>query len=78
MTQLKTPEQALAELNRKGLSMSRWARENGLKPDTVRAVLTRGRPFRIGESHKAAVKLGMKLGEIVEDNEAAVSVPRRR
>jgi gp16 family phage-associated protein len=69
MSHTKTPAQALAELTSKGLSMNRWARMNGLNPATVRAVLTQGRPYRIGESHKAAVKLGMKIGEIIEEND---------
>ena len=64
--QLKTAEQALEELSRKGISIAKWARDHGLHPSVVNGVLKGRRKARIGESHKAAVLLGIKEGEIVE------------
>lgn len=61
---LKTPEQARAELLRRGISISAWANQNGLSRSLVHAVLKGGRPCRFGKSHKAAVLLGIKDGEL--------------
>lgn len=63
---LKTPEEVLAEFTSKGISLRSWALANGVSPQAVRGLLKDGRKGRIGESHKAAVKLGLKHGEIVE------------
>ena len=63
--QLKTREEVLADFTNKGISVRGWALENGLQPSVVRAVLKGKLSGRIGESHKAAVKLGLKHGEIV-------------
>lgn len=63
---LKTREEVLAEFARKGLSIAKWAKEHELAPSVVHAVLKYGRPARIGQSHKAAVLLGIKDGEIVD------------
>jgi gp16 family phage-associated protein len=64
MAQLKTREQVLEEFDRKGISITKWSRDHGLNPSTVRAVLKCNRKARIGESHKAAVMLGIKAGEL--------------
>lgn len=63
--QLKTREEVLADLANKGISIRSWALENGVSPSVVHAVLKGKLAGRIGESHKAAVKLGIKSGEIV-------------
>lgn len=65
--QLKTHEEVLADFANKGASISKWAKDHGLAPSVVYAVLKERRKARIGESHKAAVLLGLKHGEIVED-----------
>lgn len=64
MEQLKTREQVIDELDRKGMSVAAWSRQHGLNSSTVLAVLKGNRKARIGESHKAAVLLGIKKGEI--------------
>lgn len=64
MNTLKTRQQAIDELANKGISVRRWAMQHGLSPAVVHSVLKMGRPARIGESHKAAVLLGIKRGEI--------------
>jgi len=62
---LKTREDVLAEFSNKGISIRSWAIANGLAPSVVHSLLKGRLTGRIGESHKAAVKLGMKHGEII-------------
>ena len=62
---LKTREQVIAEFNRRGQSVRSWALSNGLNPAVVSGVLAGRYAGRIGESHRAAVKLGLKDGEII-------------
>lgn len=61
-------EQACADardrLKRLGLSAKEWATQNGLTPSTVYAVLNGQKKCLRGESHRAAVLLGIKQGEI--------------
>lgn len=64
---MKTREQVLEEFSRKGISVSGWAKKHGLSPAVVHAVLKGTRQARIGQSHKAAVLLGIKEGEIDDD-----------
>ena len=64
---LKTREEVLADFARKGISVRGWAKKHGLTPAIVRGILSGRLTGRIGESHKAAVLLGIKEGEIVED-----------
>lgn len=68
---IKTPEQIKAEFERKGLSLSAWARQHGLRPAVVFDLLSGRQVGRYGQAHKAAVLLGLKDGEIVEDQKAA-------
>lgn len=64
---LRTGEQVRAELQRKGVSITRWAVSNGFSPNLVFEVLAgRKNPTR-GQTHNIAVKLGMKTGEVVAD-----------
>lgn len=62
---LKTREEVLQEFSNKGMSVRSWAIANGLPPSVVHSLLKGRTTGRIGESHKAAVKLGLKNGEIV-------------
>lgn len=64
---LKTREQVLADFANKGISIRGWALTNGLDPSVVHSLLKGRLTGRIGESHKAAVKLGLKHGEIVQE-----------
>jgi len=64
---LKTREEVLADFANKGISIRGWAISNGIEPGVVHSVLKGRLTGRIGESHKAAVKLGLKYGEIVEN-----------
>ena len=63
---LKTPAQARAELVRRGIAISDWASRHGFTRSLVYEVLSGRRPCRRGQSHRAAVLLGMKDGEIEE------------
>lgn len=64
--QLRTREQVVADFERKGISVSSWARKNNIPRSIVYGVLNGTRKARIGLGHKAAVLLGIKDGEIVE------------
>lgn len=63
---LKTRDEVLASFASKGLSIRGWAIANGLQPSVVHSLLRGRTTGRLGESHKAAVLLGLKNGEIVE------------
>lgn len=61
---LKTREEIVSEFAHKGQSVRGWALANGLNPAIVWGLLNGRYTGRIGESHRAAVKLGLKRGEI--------------
>lgn len=52
-----------AEFKRQGVSISAWARKHNLSPQLVHRVLDKGAATR-GESHRAAVLLGLKKAPI--------------
>lgn len=56
-----------AEFHRKGISISAWALANGFSPNLVFEVLSGRKKGDRGQSHKIAVSLGLKEGEIVSD-----------
>jgi len=66
-TPLKTAEQVKQEFLRKGKSISGWAKEHGFSRGLVHAVLRGERSCLRGDSHKIAVLLGIKEGEIAEE-----------
>lgn len=66
-------EKARQALALKGVSISRWAASNGFSTQMVFQVLKGERKCIRGESHKIAVALGMKQGEIVSDPGKALS-----
>lgn len=57
-------QEARARLARQGISAKDWALRNGLTPSTVYAVLNGQKKCLRGEAHRAAVLLGIKIGEI--------------
>lgn len=65
MEGLRKREEVLSDFINKGRSIRGWAIANGLQPSVVHGVLNGRLIGRIGEAHKAAVKLGIKHGEIV-------------
>ena len=70
---LRTPEQARAELQRKGVSITEWSVANGFSPNLVFEVLSGRRHPTRGQTHRIAVSLGIKTGEIVADPKRALS-----
>ncbi|ACB34532.1 hypothetical protein Lcho_2266 [Leptothrix cholodnii SP-6] len=65
---LKTATEARAEFEHKGLSIAAWSRANGLHQSLVYEILAGRKKCHRGKSHKAAVLLGMKAGEIVDQD----------
>lgn len=63
----RTAEQIRADFQRKGVSISAWALANGFSTNLVFEVLAGRKKALRGQSHKIAVALGMKDGEIVND-----------
>lgn len=57
---LLTPEQARERLLAHGVNVAAFARQHGIKPAAVYAVLYGLNKGRRGESHRAAVALGIK------------------
>jgi gp16 family phage-associated protein len=53
-------QKARAEFFLAGLSIAEWARENRFRQDLVYAVLSGRSKATRGESHRIAVKLGLK------------------
>lgn len=66
---LKTCEEVLADFSSRGISIRSWAIARGLAPSTVHSLLKGRLTGRIGESHKAAVMLGIKNGVIENDHQ---------
>lgn len=56
---------ALVRLEFEGLSIADFARQHGLRYETVYQVLTGQKKGRRGDAHRAAVLLGVKNGVIV-------------
>lgn len=63
---VKTLAEARAEFHRSGKSVMAWAQENGFSINLVYMVLAGKRPAFRGQSHRIAVKLGIKDGVIEE------------
>jgi gp16 family phage-associated protein len=59
-----TPEQARADLERKGISIAEFCRKHGLNKNLVSDLLNGRAKGHRGEAHRAAVLLGIKDGEI--------------
>lgn len=57
-------EKARSLINKQGLSSKEWAEKHGLSPSTVYAVLNGQKKCLRGESHRAAVLLGIKEGTV--------------
>lgn len=66
MPTIKTGEQVRREFERKGVSITAWARANDVSRRTAYNVIAGLNKGRRGQAHKVAVLLGMKDGEIVQ------------
>lgn len=65
-TKLKTREQVLADFKAAGITLSEWARANGFHRMTVVDLLRGARQGLRGETHRCAIALGLKHGEVVD------------
>ena len=63
---LLTPEQARADLDRRGKSIAEFSREHGLNKNLVSDLLNGRKKGRRGEAHRAAVLLRIKDGEVAQ------------
>lgn len=70
MPGLLTPEQARSKLDRAGISIADFCRTHSLNKNLVSDLLNGRKKGRRGESHRAAVLLGIKQGEIPTANAA--------
>lgn len=59
---LKTPAEVRADFLARGLCISAWARENGFSTNLVFDILGGRKKCIRGQSHRIAVRLGIKLG----------------
>lgn len=71
---LRTSDDVRKEFNRKGISIASWASANGFETNLVFEVLSGRKKGIRGQSHKIAVKLGLKAGEIIEDRDIATAI----
>jgi len=63
----RTPEEARAELQAKGVSITQWAVANKFSPNLVFEVLGGRKKCIRDQAHEIAIKLGLKPGEICAD-----------
>lgn len=63
--QTRTAEQVREDFLRRGATIAAWATERGVSPQHVSNVLSGRNKGVRGKSHKIAVLLGMKDGELV-------------
>ncbi len=63
----RTTQEVRDELARKGITVSAWAVANGFNTALVLEVLKGNRQCIRGQSHRIAVALGLKEGEICND-----------
>jgi len=71
---LRTPDEVKAELADCGISISSWARANDYSPELIRQILTGRIQCLRGQSHNAAIDLGLKIGKKVNVNDMKFSV----
>lgn len=57
---VRTPVQAREWLDRHGVPVSEWARQNGFDPAVVFSLLSGRTRGRWGQAYEAAVKLGLR------------------
>jgi gp16 family phage-associated protein len=61
---IRTPQEVREEFARKGISIAAWATAHGFNTNLVFEVLAGRKKGIRGQSHKIAVMLGLKEGEI--------------
>lgn len=77
----KTRAEVRDAFHRSGISMAEWARAHKLSANLVAQVMAGRRACIRGESHRAAVLLGLKDGVIVSDRtrlDVGSATPRKQ
>jgi gp16 family phage-associated protein len=77
---LKTAAQVKAEFAERGVSVAKWAKQHKVHRQLVYEILSgRNRACLRGQSHRVAVLLGLKHGQLsdLEDTSAMNAVPDR-
>lgn len=74
--ELRTADQARAELKAKGISITQWAIANRFSPNLVFEVLGGRKKCVRGQAHEIAIKLGIKAGEICTNPATALEPTR--
>ncbi|WP_339521608.1 DNA-binding protein [Pseudomonas sp. EL_65y_Pfl2_R96] len=74
--ELRTADQARAELKAKGISITQWAIANRFSPNLVFEVLGGRKKCVRGQAHEIAIKLGIKAGEICTNPATALELNR--
>lgn len=62
MSRLRTADEVRAEFDELGLSIAAWARANQFSVPLVYRVLSNPEACRRGQTHRIAVRLGLKVG----------------
>lgn len=64
---LRTIDDVNAEFEARGISKADWAREHGIRPGVLYEIFSRRSACKRGETHRAAVLLGIKDG-VIDDS----------
>ncbi len=68
---MKTRAQALEMIRERGQTVVGWARANGFRESIVRSLLYGAAKGKWGESHRAAVQLGIKDGAVINESQSS-------
>ncbi len=74
---ISTTDQVKRELESRGISIAQWAAANDIAPFVVYQLLAGKAKGTRGESHRAAVLLGLKDGQIVHAEEVKDALRKR-
>lgn len=76
---VRTNAQVRDEFNRRGLSISEWARARGYSAQLVYQILNGRKQCLRGQSHAIAVALGLKVGQIgtIQDLDQALALEQQ-
>lgn len=74
----RSADDVRAEFQKKGLSISGWATAHGFSTNLVFEVLAGRKKCIRGQSHRIAVMLGLKEGEIANPGDIDHSTDRRK
>lgn len=74
---IRTPDDVRAEFKRKGVSIASWAAAHKFSTTLVFEVLAGRKQGIRGQSHRIAVMLGLKEGEVADPADIDYSKPKR-